>query len=86
MAGEQLTPGAPWQIRMTDELRASFTAAAGDGFITMQEATRHLGVTRQTVLHRVKRGEIEAAQVTRGGKKGLRIKIIDRQAKLFENA
>ena len=85
MAGEQATPGAPWQIRMTDELRESFTAAAGDGFITMQEATRHLGVTRQTVLHRVKRGEIEAAQVTKGGKKGLRIKIIDRQAKLFEN-
>ena len=29
---------------MTDELKAKFTEAAGDGFITMQEATRALGV------------------------------------------
>jgi len=71
--GEQVTPGAPWRIRMTDELKAKFTEAAGDGFITMQEATRALGVTRQTVLQRVKRGEIEAAHVTKGGKRGLRI-------------
>jgi len=82
--GEQVTPGAPWRIRMTDELITSFTEVAGDGFITMQEATRVLGVTRQTVLHRVKRGEIEAAHVTKGNKKGLRIKILDRQPNLFE--
>ena len=49
----------------------------------MQEATRTLGVTRQTVLQRVKRGEIEAAHVTKGGKRGLRIKVIERQPTLF---
>ena len=39
-----------------------------------------LGVTRQTVqLQRVKRGEIEAAHVTKGGKRGLRIKEIERR-------
>ncbi|HTR14755.1 MAG TPA: recombinase family protein [Roseiarcus sp.] len=81
--GEQATPGAPWRIRMTDELKAKFTEAAGDGFITMQEATRALGVTRQTVLQRVKRGEIEAAHVTKGGKRGLRIKVIESQPTLF---
>jgi hypothetical protein len=27
---------------MTDELKARFTASAGEGFITMQEATRAL--------------------------------------------
>jgi DNA invertase Pin-like site-specific DNA recombinase len=86
IAGEQVTPGAPWRIRMTDELKARFTASAGEGFITMQEATRALGVTRQTVLHRVKRGEIEAAHVTKGGKTGLRIKLPDRQPSLFESA
>jgi excisionase family DNA binding protein len=86
IAGEQVTPGAPWQIRMTDELKARFTASAGEGFITMQEATRVLGVTRQTVLQRVKRGEIEAAHVTKGGKVGLRIKLADRQPTLFEPA
>ena len=82
--GEQVTPGAPWRIRMTDELKARFTETAGNGFVTMQEATRALGVTRQTVLHRVKRGEIEAAHVTKGGKTGLRIKIVDHQTGLFE--
>ena len=86
IAGEQVTPGAPWRIRMTDELKARFTASAGEGFITMQEATRALGVTRQTVLQRVKRGEIEAAHVTKGGKVGLRIKLADRQPNLFEPA
>ena len=86
IAGEQVTPGAPWRIRMTDELKARFTASEGEGFITMQEATRALGVTRQTVLQRVKRGEIEAAHVTNGGKTGLRIKLPDRQPSLFEPA
>jgi Recombinase/Recombinase zinc beta ribbon domain len=84
IAGEQITPGAPWRIRMTDALKARFTASAGEGFITMQEATRALGVTRQTVLQRVKRGEIEAAHITKGGKTGLRVKLRDRQPRLFE--
>src|SRR5271168_3954199 len=85
IAGEQVTPGAPWRIRLTEPLKARFTEAAGQDFVTMQEATRALGVTRQTVLHRVKRGEIEAAHVTKGGKKGLRIKIIERQPTLFSH-
>jgi transposase-like protein len=79
LAGEQDTPGAPWRIRLPAELKARFTEAAGDGFVTMQEATRALGVTRQTVLHRVKRGELKAAHVTKGGKRGLRIKMIAAQ-------
>ncbi len=86
IAGEQVTPGAPWRIRMTDALKARFTASAGEGFITMQEAIRALGVTRQTVLQRVKRGEIEAAHVTKGGKTGLRIRLPVRQPTLFEQA
>jgi hypothetical protein len=86
IAGEQVTPGAPWRIRMTDKLKARFTASAGEDFITMQEATRALGVTRQTVLQRVKRGEIEATHVTKGGKTGLRIRLPDRQPSLFEPA
>ncbi len=84
IACEQITPGAPWRIRMTDALKARFTASAGEGFITMQEATRALGVTRQIVLKRVKGGEIEAAHITKGGKTGLRVKLPDRQPTLFE--
>ena len=82
--GEQSTPGAPWRIRLTVDLKARFNGEAGDGFFAMREAMRTLGVSRQTVLQRVKRGELEAVHVTRGKQKGLRIKVIARQGKLFE--
>jgi hypothetical protein len=38
------------------------------------------------VLQRVKRGELEAIHVMRGKQKGLRIKIIQRQANLFDHS
>jgi DNA invertase Pin-like site-specific DNA recombinase len=84
IAGEQLTPGAPWRIRPTDDLKALFNNNAGEGFLPMREAMRALGVSRQTVLQRVKRGELEAVHVTRGKQKGLRIKVITRQSPLFD--
>ena len=83
IAGEQITPGAPWRIRLTDELKARFNAEVAESFLPMREAIRALGVSRQTVLQRVKRGELEAVHVTRGRQKGLRIKVIARQAELF---
>jgi hypothetical protein len=82
--GEQLTPGAPWRIRLTDDLLARFNDDAGEGFVPMIEAMRALRVSRQTVLQRVKRGELEAVHVTRGKQKGLRIKVITRQSELFD--
>jgi predicted DNA-binding transcriptional regulator AlpA len=69
IAGEQITPGAPWRIRLTDELKARFNAEPREGFLPMREAIRALGVSRQTVLQRVKRGEIEAVHATRGRQK-----------------
>ena len=86
IAGEQITPGAPWRIRITDDLKARFNCDAGAGFLPMREAIRALGVSRQTVLQRVKRGELEAVHVTRGRQKGLQIKVIARQSELFEGA
>ena len=44
----------------------------------MLETTMKLGVSRQTVLQRVKRGELEAMLVTSGRRKGLRIKVLRR--------
>jgi len=82
--GEQLTPGAPWRIRLTEEIKARFNQEAGTGFLPMREAMRALGVSRQTVLQRVKRGELEAVHVMHGKQKGLRIKVIPRQANLFD--
>ena len=84
IGGEQLTPGAPWRIRMTAELRARFVEAAPDGYVPMIDATRLLGVSRQTVLQRVKRGELHAVHVCRGRRKGLRIKVPTAFFGLFE--
>jgi DNA invertase Pin-like site-specific DNA recombinase len=83
IAGEQLTHGAPWRIRLTDELRARFTEDAPPGYLTVYQVMRRLGVSRQTVWQRVKRGELEALHVTRGSKKGLRIRVVEKQTELF---
>jgi len=85
IAGEQVTPGAPWQIRITDELRARFVEQAPPDYLPMLETTMKLGVSRQTVLQRVKRGELEALLVIRGRRKGLRIKVVDDHPTLFES-
>lgn len=86
IAGEQITPGAPWNIRITDELRARFVEEAPEGYVAMLEATLLLGVSRQTVLQRVKRGELDAVHVVRGRRKGIRIKIVDDQPDLFTHS
>ena len=86
IAGEQLTPGAPWRIRMTDELRDRFVDDTPPGWLAMLEATHALGVSRQTILQRVKRGELEAVHVRSGRRKGLRIKVNRPDPGLFEMA
>jgi predicted DNA-binding transcriptional regulator AlpA len=85
VAGEQTTPGAPWRIRLTDALRSRFVEHGPEGYVVMQEATRLLGVTRPTVLQRVKRGELDAVLVCHGRRKGLRIKVVQDQPDLFEH-
>jgi DNA invertase Pin-like site-specific DNA recombinase len=84
IAGEQVTPGAPWQIRITDELRARIVQEAPPEYLPMLETTMKLGVSRQTVLQRVRRGELQAMLVRQGRRKGLRIKVVDQQPELFE--
>jgi len=86
VAGEQITPGAPWRIRMTDELRARFVEQTPPQFLPMLETTMKLGVSRQTVLQRVKRGELEAVHVRCGRRKGLRIKVVDTEPSLFQHS
>lgn len=82
--GEQLTPGAPWRVRLTDELLSRVAEEAPEGYLTMYQTMRKLGVSRQTVLQRVKRGEINAVHIRRGRQKGLRLKVIKNQSDLFE--
>ena len=85
IAGEQITPGAPWRITVTDALRARFAGEAPDGYVPMVDAMRILGVSRQTVLQRVKRGELDAIHVSQGKRKGLKIKLPDAIADLFDD-
>jgi len=84
IAGEQVTPGAPWRIRVNDELRSLFVENAPEGYVKMYKAMRLLGVTRQTILQRVKRGEIKAVHVYRGRSKGIRIQIPAITSDLFD--
>jgi DNA invertase Pin-like site-specific DNA recombinase len=83
IAGEQLTAGAPWRIRINNELRSRFVEEPPAGFVPMQEATRILGISRQSVLQRVKLGKLQAVHISRGKRKGLRIKALDSQPTLF---
>ena len=83
IAGEQLTPGAPGRIRLTDEIRALFVDDAPDGWLAMLEATLAYGVSRQTIMQRVKRGELPAVHLRTGRRKGLRIQPPPTQEGLF---
>ena len=73
IGGEQTTPGAPWRIRITDDLKALFVEHAPAGYLATLEATLAYGVSRQTLMQRVKRGELHAVHVRTGRRKGLRI-------------
>ena len=84
LIGEQLTPGAPWRIRIDQPLRDRITAQAPAGWVTLAAAAKILGIARQTVLHKVQRGELNAVQVTQGRRQGLRIQAEHGQPGLFD--
>jgi Recombinase len=83
IAGEQVTPGAPWRIRLTSELRGMLTDTTPDGWVPLGYATQALGISRQTVLQKVKRGELRAVLTRTGRRKGLRIEVPTLQDGLF---
>jgi hypothetical protein len=64
-------------------LRALFVDTAPDGWLAMLEATLAYGVSRQTLLQRVKRGDLKAVHVRTGRRKGLRIEPPAPQNGLF---
>jgi excisionase family DNA binding protein len=65
LPGEQVSPQAPWRIRLSDDVRRRFVPEVPDGFLPLDEAARRLGVARQTVLHQVQRGERRARSRSR---------------------
>jgi hypothetical protein len=84
IVGEQLTPGGPWHIRIDDAVRSKIVPQVPEGWLGLDEAANALGVARQTVLHRVQRGELKAVHVNRGKRKGLRIQVKREQVGLFD--
>lgn len=47
---DQLTPGAPGRIHLTEPIRALFVDQAPDGWLAMLEATHAHQLTRQTIM------------------------------------
>jgi transposase len=79
----QVTAHAPWRIRVTDELRGRVVADTPAGWVGLAAAAARLGRSRQTVLHWVQSGKLQAVQVTSGKRKGLRIEVTSAEAGLF---
>jgi DNA invertase Pin-like site-specific DNA recombinase len=84
ITGEQLTPGAPWHIRIDQALRDKIQPAVPDGWLPLDQAAKALGIARQTVLNKVQRGELQAVHVNQGRRKGLRIQVKHEQDGLFD--
>jgi DNA invertase Pin-like site-specific DNA recombinase len=84
LTGEQLTANAPWRIRIDQAVRDRVRPDVPDGWVGLDEAAKALGMARQTVLHKVQRGELKAVHVNRGRRKGLRINVSSHQAGLFD--
>jgi DNA invertase Pin-like site-specific DNA recombinase len=76
LVGTQVTAGAPWRVRLTQEDRRRLTAAdAPEGWLPLKGAATALGVSQQTVLQRLKSGQVEAVRVRVGRRSGWRIAV-----------
>jgi len=64
LRGSQMTPGAPWRVRVTEEDRRRLSVAdSADGWLPLKGAAQMLGVSQQTVLQRIKAGQLQAVRV-----------------------
>ena len=89
LAGEQLTPGAPWRIVLTDAVRARLSGGdAPEDWVGVTEAARRLGVSTSQVSYWVKSGKLTAQRVTVGNRSCWRIDVesatCGKQAALFD--
>lgn len=76
VAGEQLTPRAPWRILLTDEVRRRLAGgAAPANWVGLDEAARRLGLGKSLVAHLVKQGKLRAVRTTVGKRECWRIDV-----------
>jgi DNA invertase Pin-like site-specific DNA recombinase len=89
LPGTQLAPYAPWQIRLTAEVRQRVTIGdAPSGWVGLTEAARRLGLSKQLVAHRVNTGQLPAKRTMIGKRTVWRIDVssttCDNQTDLFD--
>jgi hypothetical protein len=76
LAGTQLTPGAPWQIALTEDIRKKLAAGeAPPNWVGLSEASRRLGLSKQRVAYLVKAGKLNAVRTTVGKRQCWRIDV-----------
>ena len=65
IAGNQMTPGAPWKILLTDQVRRKLSGGdAPEGWVSVSEAARRLGLSKSYVVYLIKTSRLEAVQVS----------------------
>jgi predicted site-specific integrase-resolvase len=75
-----------WRLRVDEDVRVRIVCELPEGWQKLATAAETLGVARQTVLDRVRRGELEAVQVQQGKRRGLAIRVPDADIGLFSLA
>ena len=91
LRGSQATKGAPWRIRVTQEDRERLTATQVDNhWLPLKGAALALGVSQQTVLQKLKSGELKGKRVRVRTRSGWRIHLppttCDNDPSLFDNS
>jgi hypothetical protein len=89
LKASQVTSGAPWRVQVTESDRQRLIAGdAPAGGLPLKGAALALGVSQQTVLQKLKRGEIEGVRTQVGARTAWRIRVgsvsSDIQPELFE--
>ena len=69
--GTQLTPAAPWRVRVTDEDHRRLTASdAPEDRLPLKSDARALGVSQQTVVQKLNAGKLQGVPVHVGRRSG----------------
>ena len=74
LRGTQVTTGAPWRIEITPADRERLCPQdLPEDWVTLKRAANAFGVTQQTVLNKLKPGELEGVRVSFGAPTAWRI-------------